>query len=530
MAEGAREEVRYTAFLSYSHKDAAAAGKLHRRLESYRLPKRLVGKETPRGIVPDRLSPIFRDRDELPAASDLSETVRTALGQSGSLIILCSPYAAESLWVAEEIRVFRELHPDRPILAAILDGDPPACFPEALRAFGQDGTWHEPLATDLRPQADGAHLGLLKLVAGITGVGLDELVQRDAARRIRRVMTVTAAAVVAMLIMAALAIVAFEARREADRQRAEAEGLIEFMLTDLRDRLSSVGRLDIMASVNQRALAYYDKQQQLTGRPADSAMWARVKHSIGATDLDRGDRPAALAALREAHLATSRLIEASPNDVDVIFAHAQGEYWLGYFDYRRRNFGAARAAWQRYKALTDRLLAIDADNPRWLREAGFAEGDLCTAAMTPPVNARVALQTCAAALTRIEQVRRLLGADPATVKDLANRHGWMVDVWIANGNWERALQHRRAHERLVQALLRREPDSLEYRDIWMQSQLGFGEQLAAHGNRQEARRRFDDAARMIADMRRHDPSNEFWRGLQQRISQAIEEVESHGTH
>ena len=142
-------------------------------------------------MVPERLWPIFRDREELPAATDLSETVREALAQSGALIILCSPHAAGSLWVAEEIEVFRRLHPDRPILAAILDGDPPDCFPGKLRAFGQDGTWHEPLATDLRPQGDGAHLGLLKLVAGITGVGLDALVQRDAARRIRRVMAVT---------------------------------------------------------------------------------------------------------------------------------------------------------------------------------------------------------------------------------------------------------------------------------------------------------------------------------------------------
>src|SRR6185369_17764587 len=108
-------------------------------------------------------------------------------------------------WVAEEIETFRRLHPDRPILAAVLDGDPPDCFPQALRAFGRDGTWHEPLATDLRPKADGKHLGLLKLVAGITGLGLDDLVQRDASRRVRRVMAVTVGAVIMMLVTSALA-------------------------------------------------------------------------------------------------------------------------------------------------------------------------------------------------------------------------------------------------------------------------------------------------------------------------------------
>ncbi|MBV9884277.1 MAG: hypothetical protein JO276_14805 [Sphingomonadaceae bacterium] len=87
-------------------------------------------------------------------------------------------------------------------------------------------------------------LGLLKLVTGIIGLGLDDLVRRDASRRVRRVTAVTAAAVIAMLVMAVLAVVALDARQDAERERAKverqrvaAEGLIDFMLTDLRERL-----------------------------------------------------------------------------------------------------------------------------------------------------------------------------------------------------------------------------------------------------------------------------------------------------
>ncbi|MEA3012314.1 MAG: hypothetical protein QOD42_2871, partial [Sphingomonadales bacterium] len=46
MGDGRPDELRYTAFLSYSHRDAAAAGRVHRRLETYRMPSRLVGTET----------------------------------------------------------------------------------------------------------------------------------------------------------------------------------------------------------------------------------------------------------------------------------------------------------------------------------------------------------------------------------------------------------------------------------------------------------------------------------------------------
>ena len=76
----------YVAFISYSHKDAAVGRWLHRKLEGYRLPKRLAGTQGEDGEVPARLTPIFRDRDELPAAGDLSERVRAALAVSRNLI------------------------------------------------------------------------------------------------------------------------------------------------------------------------------------------------------------------------------------------------------------------------------------------------------------------------------------------------------------------------------------------------------------------------------------------------------------
>ncbi len=522
MGERGPGELRYTAFLSYSHRDAAAAGRLHRRLEAYRLPRRLVGAETARGPVPDRLWPIFRDREELPAATDLSQTVREALARSGSLVVLCSPHSAESLWVAEEIETFRRLHPDRPILAAILDGDPPHCFPEKLRAFGQDGTWHEPLATDLRRGGDGAQLGLLKLVAGITGVGLDDLVQRDAQRKIRRVTAVTAAALVAMLMMAALTLVALNARNEAERQRVEARGLAEFMHTDLRKGLSSVGRLDIMRTVNERALAYYDRQLQLYDRPADRLMRARILQAIGEDNLARGNEAAALSLFRETYETTSALLAASPGDPERIFGHAQSEYWLGYVDYRRDDFAGARPRWRRYKTLAGGLAAIDPANPRWLRELAYAEGNLCTLAVAPPVDAAEARRACDAALAALEAIRRAMGNDPALILDIANRHAWAADAWNLSGSWDRVQEHRDRQHRLAQWLIAREPDNLDYQDFWMRTQFGFGELLKGRGERRRAQPWFAGAARTAAMLRAHDPENASWLSFQRRIAEAMD--------
>ena len=99
----------YRAFISYSHADSAWARWLVRRLESFRVPPRFHGIRAPIGLVGARIAPVFRDRDELPTTSDLGETIRTALRQSATLIVVCSPTSAKSRWVQEEILAFKRM-------------------------------------------------------------------------------------------------------------------------------------------------------------------------------------------------------------------------------------------------------------------------------------------------------------------------------------------------------------------------------------------------------------------------------------
>ena len=129
---------RFAAFISYSHKDEAWARWLHRRLESFRVPRHLAGTQGSNGKVPKQIGRCFRDQTELAVAGELSTALQDALRQSHSLIAVCSPEAAASPWVNEEIRFFRSLGRGDRIYALIVAGEPhsknPAreCFPAAL--------------------------------------------------------------------------------------------------------------------------------------------------------------------------------------------------------------------------------------------------------------------------------------------------------------------------------------------------------------------------------------------------------------
>jgi WD40 repeat protein len=203
-------DFRYWAFISYSSRDEEWAKWLHRRLEGFVVPARIAGRDLPPGPAWRRLRPVFRDRDELSSSADLGGQIRAALAASRRLIVVCSPRAAASQWVDAEVLEFKRLGRAQDIYCLVVDGEPNAslagrseaeCFCPSLRfALGPERDLGarpvEPLAADARAAGDGRAGALLKLIAGMLGIGFDELRQRHRARRRRNLAAWAAAAAI----------------------------------------------------------------------------------------------------------------------------------------------------------------------------------------------------------------------------------------------------------------------------------------------------------------------------------------------
>jgi predicted negative regulator of RcsB-dependent stress response len=230
----------YKAFISYSWKDRAAAEWLHRKLEAYQTPKALLAE---RPGIAARLNPIFKDREEEAAGASLKAAIEAALDASEFLIVICSPNSAKSPWVNKEISYFRHKRNPGKILTYIIDGEPavslsPAkpgeeCFAPALMwvtnidGETQDMALEPPLSADARDEGDGRHNAKLKIAAAMLGVGLDDLVRRDAQRQAQRARMIVAGAGAVSLTMTALAGAALVSRQQAieNEKRAEREAM-----------------------------------------------------------------------------------------------------------------------------------------------------------------------------------------------------------------------------------------------------------------------------------------------------------------
>ncbi|MBQ4073867.1 MAG: TIR domain-containing protein [Clostridia bacterium] len=184
-------ERTYMAFISYKHapRDAAIAKQVHTLIENYIIPKSLRKDGKKLGIV-------FRDEEELPISSDLTESICTALDASRHLIVICSPEARESPWVAREINYFLEHHDAEDAFVVLADGEPGDVFPRQLTHVLNKVTGQyqdvEPLALDVRADTIASSLKktkaqIKKLYAGMLGCSYDGLVQREKTRRMKRI-------------------------------------------------------------------------------------------------------------------------------------------------------------------------------------------------------------------------------------------------------------------------------------------------------------------------------------------------------
>jgi tetratricopeptide (TPR) repeat protein len=519
-------ETNYRAFISYNHQDRAEAILLQRKLEAYRVPRKLVDVLTSEGSVPRRLTPIFRD-EECMAAGDLSDGVKEALKRSRFLIVVCSPDAAASEWVDREVRLFKQLHGaagERRILAAVVRGesneipgaalDPARVMPKAcLVRVAPDGSLAgesaEPLAADLRFGRRHARLGFLKLVSGLIGVGLDDLLDRDHRRKQNYTRSVAGLAASVAALTGGLAWLAIDARNEAWRQRNEAEGLIEFMLTDLKAKLDAVGRLDALDSVGKRALQYYAAQGTESLDADALGRRARAQLLVGEIDNLRGDLKAALAAYQEAEATTAEQLRRDPSNGQRIFDHAQAVFWVGYVAWRRDDLAKAEEQFRAYEKLARQLVALDPNKIEWRKEVAYAHNNLGSLYLKSG-RRNEAIAEFEKALVVKTDILNAAPDDVSAVLDLGQSYSWLGTALFDDIQLASAEDAFRKEIALYDRLASDGVNHVEAQRAAATARIFLAETLLYRGKLDEAQLIADDAGALVEKLLSVEPSNTFW--------------------
>jgi len=315
--------------------------------------------------------------------------------------------------------------------------------------------------------------------------------------------SVAAAGLATSAVLAGAAVAVLESR-EARAQRVQAEGLIEFMLGDLRQRLQPVGRLDALDAVGERALAYY-AAQDAEHLDADAlARRARALHLIGEIAEARGQPAEARQRFAEAARSTAELLARSPNDAQRVFEHAQSEFWMAESARRSGRPDEALAGLQRYRALAQRLVQLNPGKAEWQLEAASAEHNLAVLAYEErrPLEA---LEAWGRARAVFEDQA---GRSEAARVGLMNNLGWVARAQESLGQLREAIE---AHEAKI-TLLRQSAGA--DRESQFQIGISLSDQarlLLASGSWAPSLERAASAATQLEALVALDGSNREWR-------------------
>lgn len=261
----------------------------------------------------------------------------------------------------------------------------------------------------------------------------------DSTRRESRRAWLRRGAIGSVCALAAIAIasgaLAHLARAQADRDRLRAEGMVEYVLGDLTDRLEPLGRLDLMDEVAGRIL----KDLRAPGQQsADTRLnRSRVLRQIGKIRIARGDVASADGTIAESLALARQLAAEHPDTPPLLLNLGESSYWAGYLAFLRNDYDATQVHWNRYRSAAERASRLDPRDPRGWVESSYALNTLGTLSRKRERHAE--------ALSLFQQSeaykRKALRLDPDNVRlraDLADSMSWSAQTLGRLGRWPQA--------------------------------------------------------------------------------------------
>ncbi len=337
-----------------------------------------------------------------------------------------------------------------------------------------------------------------------------------------------AAAAVAIALVAGTvvstwqAVRATRAERTASQERARAEGLLAFMLGDLRTQLAKVGRLDVLEAVGDKAMAYFASREARDLDDPTLASLAKTLTQIGEIRMDQARYAEATAAFAEAYRRASALAARHPRDGDMLFERGQAEYWNGFVHWKRGELAAATDWWMRYHDTCLALVALDPSRSAWRSELAYGQHNLA-------VLRRERGEFAAARadfLAELATLEKMLGEKPGDLElrfRIADGHSWLGSLAEQQGEFTEALNQYVAQTTQLEQLVATEPRTARWRFQLADALVFQTNILLATGPSAAAGKQLKEARRVMDELAAYDPSNRHWSAVSQhfRLQEAL---------
>lgn len=381
----------------------------------------------------------------------------------------------------------------------------------AAKRWAAEGRRTDHLLNPGRPLAE-AREAARRLPADLDADDLQFL--RACERQQRRKQWLRVGAIGTLCLLAVVAIglglQAWQARREAEQRRDQAQRLVAFMLGDLAEQLRPIGNLKLLDSVGSQALSYLERMPEADMQPRELVSHARALRTVGEVLMNQARFAEARAAFERAQEASALAVAGAPQSLDALAESGTTAYWLGYHDYQQKKFDGARSHWQAYLHASEQLVKRAPADPRWRLELSYALNNLGTLAFSGQRS-----DEAGELFARSVAIKRQLLADKPDDKslrfELVDSLSWLSSAQDARGLLAEAAQGYAAQTQMLRELVDSEPDADEWRRKLATSLLRSSVLALDRGEAEQAERESAEAVRMLASLVEQQPDNKVWR-------------------
>ncbi len=306
-----------------------------------------------------------------------------------------------------------------------------------------------------------------------------------------------------------LSIKSYHAEQQAQQKRLAAENLLGFMVGEFADKLRSIGRMDLLDGISNKALEYFT---DFSNASTLQSTEAKLQHgqtltAMGEVAYSRGKIDEASAALQAGRNQLEAVLKLQPTNLELLKTLGANAFWLGQIQYDVSNWQGTKPEFERYYHYSERMYELAPDNLDAIMELSYATSSLGSLAMRQ--------QQFDEARENFEESLRLKllaqAKQPENLQllaDSANTRSWLASAGLSEGNIKLALD---TYQQLQAEILAPQRSQEAYLlDILSSSYHKFAEILMYQGQTTAALEASKHGQNAILQAIAQDPDNSSW--------------------
>ena len=392
------------------------------------------------------------------------------------------------------------------------------------------------------------------------------------ARGVRRRRLITAGVIAVLAVVAGAAMwewrTAVQSENRAVSARSSAEGILNYLLNQLSEKLKPIGHLDIVEDVQKQVETYYKNLGFSQEDPNALNNWATLLRAEGDRLQAQGDLNGAKSKFQQSVEVAEKVVKQAPADTtwqrnlsviygrlglveflqgDLTGAKAQSEQGLeialklaardpsnslsqhdlvasynrlGTVLLAQGDLSGANSQFQRSLAIALKLANQDPSNSLWQRDLGLVYdklGDLLKA-QGDLNGAKTQFQR---GLQITQELAKQNPRNSDTQRDLTFPYNRLGTVFEALGDLNAAMANYQGELEVIQKLVKQDPDNSEWQADLSVSYGNVGEVLRQEGDLPGAKVQYLNALEIVERLAKQDPSSGY---LQQYLLQIDEKL------